>query len=86
MTERKKMKGERTIEIGGEDWGWKVGKSNVVIVRPDGKKYVVPRNLTDETLETACECCGEPDGGEIGVTLPGSVAKYIRNHLLRDWR
>lgn len=80
------MKGERSIEIGEDVWGWKVGKSNVVIVRPDAKKFVVPRSQTDETLGTMCECCGEPDGGEIGISLPGSVARYIRNHLLADWR
>lgn len=72
--DRKKMKGERSLEIEGETWGWKLGKNNVVIVRPSGRKEIVGvhhlfhverHGLTDAT-----------------VVSPGDIERYVRRHFL----
>lgn len=42
MLTRKRAKGERSLTIGNECWGWRVGKKNVLITAPTGKKTAVP--------------------------------------------
>lgn len=72
--EQKRIKGERPIEIGGEYWGWKVGRSNVVIFSPDREKTVVP--LSDVVIVDA-------NGVSLKIT-PGEIGRYIRNNLRKS--
>jgi hypothetical protein len=47
---RKKAKGERNLTIGKEVWGWRVGKKNVLITAPSGKKTAVPFMVSVNSL------------------------------------
>ncbi len=85
MTQTKpqtKRKGARWIEINGQQWSWFRGKTVVEIRDPQGRSTRVPHALVDTTVETVCECCREPDGGEADITLPRGIGHYIRANLL----
>jgi hypothetical protein len=81
MSEIKKPKGYRTLNIGLETWYWTRGKKSTVIISPLGKRSHVSNDVIADILETTCECCGESDGGEIPVVLPSGVRKYIDANL-----
>ena len=68
---RSRVRGERSLEINGDYWGWKPGKKNVLIIHPSGKQIVVP----NESLEAV-----DPLGR--ASVKPGEVGRYIRNHLI----
>jgi hypothetical protein len=71
-------KGSRTVTVNGTDYSWYRGRSNTEIRNLETNKAEVVENIKIETmLETSCDCCGEPDGGETGVTMPANVRHYI---------
>ena len=74
LTKRKRGRGERAIQIDGSQWGWKVGRTNVLINRLDGSRSVTQR--------TEFSWDNTPIGVTVDVTLPGAIEKYIRAHLI----
>lgn len=82
MKPQTKRKGARWIVIGDQKWSWFRGSTVVEIRDPQGRCTKVPHAHIDTVVETVCECCHEPDGGTMDVTLPGGVARYIRHNLL----
>lgn len=85
LNERKLGKGERAVEIDGEFWSFRVGKSYVVIRDPNGHGTQV--EMLDRDGEMNLEI-GIAQGGmkmdfdeqALAVT-PGTVEAYIRKHL-----
>lgn len=71
---RKKMKGERTIEIGGQIWGWRVGKLLTEIIAPGGAKYLIANKEVEVVL----------DGNDEPTIAPGVISKYISRNILRN--
>ena len=79
---QRKRKGARWIVIDDQKWSWFRGSTVIEIRDPQGRCTKVPHSRIETIVETVCECCHEPDGGEIGVALPRGVAHYIRTVLL----
>lgn len=82
----KKRKGARWLDIGLERWSYYRGERFVEIRGPDGQKALVARAILDEPRLTRCSCGSHPsdcnfDSAEVQVTLPGAVARYIRENL-----
>jgi hypothetical protein len=76
---RRKMKGEREARVGDETWGFRMGRQNVVIVTPDGRKsfvdFVTLTGRSWGTLER-----GQWKGTSDGMVTPEHVKRYIRKH------
>lgn len=49
---RKRARGERSLTLGGEVWGWSVGRNHALIVAPSGKKTAIALTRV-ETYEVA---------------------------------
>lgn len=81
MTQTKR-KGARWLDIGDQRWSYYRGKKFVEIRSPDNKATLVSRDVVSESVGTYCECCREPDGGTVEITLPRNIAHYIRANLL----
>ena len=70
---RKPMKGERTVRVHNEAWGFKVGHGSVVIVNPDGRK-----------VTAKIENVGHVQGDDF-IVATGDVVDYIEANLLREY-
>lgn len=71
-------KGSRTITVEGTDYSWFRGRSNTEIRNLTTNKATIVENAKLEVIcDTVCDCCGEPDGGEIGVAMPASIRRHI---------
>ena len=75
MTHSKtKRKGARWLHLGSEQWSYYVGKSFVEVTSPESKKTAIRRDQLDVVLDNRL-------GEDVGVTLPGAVAHYIKANL-----
>jgi hypothetical protein len=81
----------RKIRLGGQEYGYAVGRSYVHI---KGGRLAKPLNfrkdVVGEKYEWRCECCGEPlsrvgysaeETGHNFAVTPGVVRKLIEGHL-----
>jgi hypothetical protein len=70
----------RKIIVENEEWGFMIGKSNVVIKSPEGMKRIVLiteiKNITEETLEN-----GRHKKTEYGMVKPLDIKNYIAKTL-----
>jgi hypothetical protein len=81
MASTKRMKGERSVEVGGATWSYRLGRGNAVIVLPTGKKLVVRyADLTGRSPDIIER--GQWKGTSDGMVTPEHVRRYIRRHLV----
>lgn len=75
---RKPSKGERHVEIDGEQWAWRHGVHNVVIRSPSGVSTVVPLLNKDQTHNVEI---GHVSSGGSFIVRPSDVKHYVSKHL-----
>lgn len=78
-TPRRPMKGERYLSVDGESWGYRVGKQNTVIVRPNDTKIIVGNHALTGTDPSTFER-GQRKGTSDGMVTPDHVRTYILAH------
>ena len=78
MTETKKRKGYRLLHLPNGVWQYRVGRSEVVIRSPQGKRRNVPcQELSGvDDWERACH-------KRYGHITPSMVREYIEHHWFR---
>ena len=70
----RKMKGQRKLIKEDQEWGYKIGRTHSVIVKPDGKKIAVP---LDKLLGMPLYAI------ERGISItPADVRYYIDTNLI----
>jgi len=73
------MKGERKVDVDGEVWSCRLGRSHAVIVSPGGHKSVVDfSTLTGRSWDTLER--GQWKGMRDGMVVPDHVRTYVRKH------
>lgn len=83
LTQRRKATGERNLTIGKEVWGWKVGKKNVLITAPSGKKTAVPFDPKGNVVDVETKDVMVPSGIGIMIDLPKYCCEF--HCFVEDW-
>ena len=89
LKERKKMSGERTLDIDGHKWGWVAGSRNILIIDPSGGRKVVPRVELGHVETHGPKGSGDDpliEIKEVVVISTGDIVDYIYKNLLEDWK
>lgn len=89
LKERKKMSGERTLDIEGSKWGWVSGSRNILIIDPSGNRKVVPREELGHVETHGPRGSGDDptvEIREVKVVSTGDIVDYIHNNLLEGWK